>query len=381
MISREMLSSLAQEANLMVTGVSTADPFEWLRPVLSDRINSGMLEGFDWFTQERAAFSTNPRNLHNSAESIISAGIPYWQPDIQKPEDGVLRGKISRYAWGRDYHKTMKQRLKHLHTLLEAETGRTIESRELVDTARIVDRAAAARSGLGWYGKNTMILVPRHGSWVMLGELVVDIEIEPDPPLKPKCGRCTRCLDVCPTGALVSEYTLEAPKCISFLTIELRESIPHNLRPQMENWVFGCDMCQEICPYTNAAKPVDEPSFKPLDATWPWPSLHWLLSVSEDEFLERYRGTAVMRAKRRGMARNAAVAIGNTGTENDTDGLLHTMVNHDEPMARSHAAWAALRISGQAALPEVEHHILVETDSQAREDMIVTINNPPEPRF
>ncbi len=369
-IERARVSELARNAGLDVTGVTTAASFgSDLGDILVDRIRRGHLDGLPWFTEDRALFSTTPGNLHPTARSIIAVGIPYWNPDIRHPRDGVLRGRISRYAWGRDYHKTLKQRMRHLHELLESETGRTIEARHLVDTARIVDRAAAARSGLGWYGKNTMILVPRRGSWVMLGELVVDIDIQPDIPLKPKCGQCTRCLDVCPTGALVDEYVLHTPSCISFLTIELRDAIPPEIRPRLGEWVFGCDLCQEICPYTNAALPEEDPTFEPRTIDHAYPPLHWLLTMDEAEFRSAFSGTAVMRAKWAGMARNASVAIGNIGSEKDLEILERTVSSHPEPLARGHAAWAMGRINLKASSEALSQLRVRETDPSVRSEI------------
>jgi epoxyqueuosine reductase len=353
-IDRGRVKELAAEAELAIAAVGPADPFTNLGDLLVDRIRNGHLDGFPWFTEERARFSTDPRNLHATAQSIISVGIPYWAPSIRHPDDGVRRGRVSRYAWGRDYHKTMKQRMKRLHQLLEDETGRSIEARHLVDTARVVDRAIAARSGLGWYGKNTMILVPRRGSWLMLGDLVVDIEIDHDIPLKPKCGQCTRCLDICPTGALVDEYVLHTPWCISFLTIELRGSIPTDIRPKIGDWVFGCDMCQEVCPFTNAAREVNEPSFQPESIDHAYPPLHWLLQMDEEEFRAEFSGTALMRAKWEGMARNAAIALGNTGSVDDLEILERVAATHSVTTTRSHAMWAMDRIDPQLARPALE---------------------------
>ncbi|MEX2426529.1 MAG: tRNA epoxyqueuosine(34) reductase QueG [Thermomicrobiaceae bacterium] len=371
-LDRSRVAELASEAGLSVTGVGPAGTFgDELGDLLVDRIRGGHLDGLHWFTEERARFSVDPRNLHAGARSIISVGVPYWNPDIRHPNDGVLRGRVSRYAWGRDYHKTLKQRMQHFHRLLEDATGRSIEARHLVDTARVVDRAIAARSGLGWYGKNTMILVPRRGSWVMLGELVVDLDLEHDIPLKPKCGQCTRCLDVCPTGALVDEYVLHTPSCISFLTIELRGSIPREIRTKMGEWVFGCDMCQEICPYTNAAYTEDEPTFHPKSVDHAYPPLHWLINMDEVEFRAEFSGTAVMRARWDGMVRNAAVAIGNIGSESDLDLLERIAREHSLPTVRGHASWAMARIDRDLAQPalrslrsqEHDHEVVEEIDS------------------
>jgi epoxyqueuosine reductase len=379
-LTRDRLKALAEEAGLAVTAVTTADAFPEIAEVLVERIRHGHMAGLDWFTEDRARFSADPRNLHPTARSIISVGVPYWQPDIQPPQDGVPRGRISRYAWGRDYHKTLRMRMGRLHTLLEAELGRKIEARFLVDTARIVDRAAAARAGLGWYGKNTMVLVPGYGSWVMLGELVVDVEIEPDAPLRPRCGRCTACIDVCPTGALVGPYTLHTPRCISFLTIELRGPIPRELRPLMDNWVFGCDLCQEICPYTGAARPVSDPDFQPERIEHCFPALDWLLRMTEEEFREVYRGRAVLRAKRSGLARNAAVALGNVGRPPDLAILEEALAWHDLPLVRGHAAWAMARIDADAARPALLAALEREPDPYVREEIRQALDVPPSPR-
>ncbi|MDI3339093.1 MAG: tRNA epoxyqueuosine(34) reductase QueG [Sphaerobacter sp.] len=379
-IDRVRLRQLAAAARLTLLGVTTAEPFHELAALLEAHIRAGHMAGLDWFTEERARFSADPRNLHPTARSIVSVGLPYWQPDIVPPDDGVPRGRIARYAWGRDYHATLKARMRDLHARLEQELGRPLEARFLVDTARIVDRAAAARSGLGWYGKNTMILVPGHGSWVMLGELVLDIDLEPSPPLRPKCGRCTRCLDACPTGALIDAYRLHTPHCISYLTIELRGAIPRHLRPLMGNWVFGCDICQELCPYTGAAAPSADPDVRPERIEHAFPALHWLLRMSEEEFRAVYRGRAVLRAKRRGLARNAAVALGNVGTRADLALLEEVATAHDLPLVRGHAAWAIARIAGADSLPALRAILDREQDPAVREELRAILDDPPPPR-
>ncbi len=360
-LSRERLTELAAECDIPLTGVTSADGFDGLGDLLVNRVRDGYLAGLDWFTEERARFSAEPRNLHDSARSIISIGVPYRLAAVSPPGDEP-RGRISRYAWGHDYHRTLKTRMKRLLALLERELGRAIEGRLLVDTARIVDRAVAARSGLGWYGKNTMILVPGHGSWVMLGDLLVDIEIEPDMPLKPKCGRCTACIDHCPTGAIRPGYVIDTPRCISFLTIELRDAIPRELRSCMGNWVFGCDDCQEVCPYTKATATEEDDAFSPRSLENAVPRLSWLLTMTENEFRETYRGTAVLRTKRSGMARNAAIALGNVGTAGDLELLERVVANHDLPLVRGHAAWAMANIDRVASGPYLQRRLAVESD-------------------
>ena len=195
---------LAMEHGLSVSAVTTADAFPELAEHLEGHISAGRTAGLDWFTPERARFSSDPRNLQPSAVSILSVGVAYWSVDPGKPDDDQPRGRISRYAWGVDYHDLLKHRMRGLHSAIEDLVGRRVEARHLVDTARIVDRAVAARAGLGWYGKHACIIVPGHGSWVLLGELLLDVELEPDPPIDKNCGRCRICLDRCPTGAIVA---------------------------------------------------------------------------------------------------------------------------------------------------------------------------------
>lgn len=335
----------AADHGLSVSAVTSVDPFPEAAAVLHDRIDRGHLDGMDWFTHERVDVSADIRNLHPTARSIVSVGLAYWSGPSEKPDDGVPRGRISRYAWGRDYHRVIKKRMKALHRDMEETLGQRIEARFLVDTARVIERAVAARSGLGWYGKHSCIIVPGHGSWVLLGELVLDIPLMPDAPLNQDCGRCRICLDTCPTGAIVDAYTVNAPTCISYLTIEERGWIPRDLRPKMGDWVYGCDVCQNVCPYTRAARVTDDADMAPTNIENAYPSLRWLLRMTEKEFGDAYFGTPVPRTKRRGLARNAAIALGNIGTDCDIPALAEALTTHDEPLVRGHSAWAIGRLA------------------------------------
>lgn len=360
---------LAPEHGLTVAAVTTAEPFHELEPMLTEHIAQGHMAGLDWFTAERARFSLDPRNLHPTARSLIAVGIAYWSLDPGKPDDGVPRGRISRYAWGLDYHDLLKTRMTTFLAAIEDLAGRSIESRLLVDTARIVDRAVAARAGLGWYGKHACIIVPGHGSWVMLGSLLLDLELDPDPPIDHDCGRCQICLNRCPTGAIVAPYTIDTPRCLSFQTIEQRGAIPRELRPLLGDWVFGCDVCQDVCPYTKAARPATDPAFQPRSLANAYPDLRWLLQIDQAEFRTVYRGTPVTRAKRRGLARNAAVALGNIGNPDDVSVLIEALTNHDEPLVRGHAAWALGRLGGAAARTALDRRRHFEPDETVREEI------------
>lgn len=367
------IKRLAPDLGLTVAAITSADPFSDLEPILIDRIAAGRLAGLDWFTPERARFSTAPRNLQPSARSIVSVGVAYWSVDPGKPDDGLPRGRIARYAWGVDYHDLLKARMRALHTAIEREAGRAVDARFLVDTARIVDRAVAARSGLGWFGKNACIIVPGHGSWVMLGDLLLDLELAPDQPLDKDCGRCRICLDRCPTNAIIAPYTIDTPRCLSFQTIEQRGAIPRELRTHLGDWVFGCDVCQEVCPYTKAAAPEPDPAFLPRSIEHAYPSLRRLLAMAEAEFRATYRGTAVTRAKRRGLARNAAIALGNVGTEEDVPHLAAALAHHDEPLVRGHAAWSLGQLGGAAARTALQRGESSETDVSVREEIALAL--------
>lgn len=367
------IKRLAAEHGLAIAAVTTAEAFPELAEYLEEHIRAGRMVGLDWYTIERAAFAADPRNLQATARSMLAVGIPYWSRDQGKPDDGEPRGRIARYAWGLDYHDVIKHRLRLLHAAIEHEVGRKVEARFLVDTARIVDRAVAARAGLGWYGKHTCLIVPGHGSWVMIGEMLLDLDLEPDPPLRRDCGRCSICLNACPTGAIVAPYTVDTPRCLSFQTIEQRGAIPLEIRPLLGDWVFGCDVCQEVCPYSRAAKDDPDPAFLPKRLENAYPPLRWLLRMSEEEFRAVYRGTAVTRAKRKGLARNAAVALGNIGSEEDVPYLANAAESHDEPLVRGHAIWALSRIGGAAARAVIERQWRRETDETVRAEIAVAL--------
>ena len=210
------------------------------------------------------------------------------------------------------------------------------------------DRAVAQRAGTGWYGKNTNIITLTHGSWVFLGQVITDLILQPDEPLKKNCGTCNLCIDKCPTGAIVAPYILDNTKCISYLTIELRESIPREMRSQIGDWVFGCDICQEVCPPNIKSLSTNEPAFLPGKHGYKTLDLIPLLSLTDEEFRDKFQGTPIMRAKRRGLIRNICVALGNIGAPDAIPSLSLVMKNPDS-MIVEHAAWALGRIGGDIA--------------------------------
>ena len=258
-------------------------------------------------------------------------------------------GPIARYARGDDYHDVMLGKLEELHEWLEAELCRPVAGKAYVDTGPFLERDLARRAGLGWFGKNTNLINPDIGSFFFIGALLVDLELHPDTPFEAdRCGTCTRCLDACPTGAFVEPRLLDATRCISYLTIELKGAIPEDLRPQIGTHIYGCDVCQDVCPYNiKFAQELREPAFAPRAAIGNRnaPSLaRNLLAMNDDDFRAAFSGSPMKRAKRRGLLRNAAVVLGNIGDEGDKAALA-VATNHLDPLVREHAEWALEQIS------------------------------------
>jgi epoxyqueuosine reductase len=248
-------------------------------------------------------------------------------------------GSIARYARGRDYHDVLREKLRLLHRWLESEHGRSVPGKAYVDTGPVLERDLARRAGLGWFGKNTMLINPKLGSFFFIGALFVDLDLEPDQPFATDhCGTCRRCIDACPTDAIVEPGRLDARRCISYLTIELREAIPDELRPLMGALVFGCDICQEVCPWNvKFSQTLKETAFaprEPIEEKEPRSLAREILAMDDEAFRTAFRGSAIKRAKRRGLARNAAVALGNIGDSRDVPALLQAL--HDpEPQCVS----------------------------------------------
>lgn len=369
----------ARDLGFDLVGFTSAAPFPEAQRVLEERIDAGLLSGLSWFTKARASVAGDPHNLMPGVRTIVSLGISYLSSEpYQESEPGTPRGRVARYAWGLDYHEVFKEKLWTLHAYVRECLGRDVEARALVDTARIVDRAVAERAGLGWYGKNTNLLNRQFGSWVLLGELLLDVELPPDQPVKTHCGSCTRCLPSCPTGALVAPGVLNNDRCISYLTIELRGPIPREMRPLIGDWIFGCDLCQEACPVNRKAEPGDHPEFSSQVGIGPSPSLIELLDITQEDFKERFRHSPVKRAKWEGLRRNVAVALGNIGDPSAIPALTRAL-NCESPLVRGHAAWALGRIGGCDSIAALGSRSSIEDDLWVRNEIEMALR--PEDQF
>jgi len=262
-------------------------------------------------------------------------------------------GPVARYARGDDYHDVMIERLRALHACVDAWAGEPVHGKAYVDTGPILERDLARRAGLGWFGKNTMLINRGIGSFFFLGALLLDLDLEPDAPFETEhCGTCTRCLDACPTDALSEAGVLDARRCVSYLTIELKGAIPADLREPIGGLVYGCDICQEVCPWNvrfARALPPDSPysSRQALGDRDARTVARTLLDMTQSEFSAAFKGSPMKRAKLRGLKRNAAVVLGNVGTADDAD-VLTRAAEDDEPLVREHAAWALGRLAGRS---------------------------------
>jgi epoxyqueuosine reductase len=254
----------------------------------------------------------DPRQIMPQARSAVVVALNYYQGPLPTPVEGQKRGRVSRYAWGDDYHEVMWAWLDTLGAFVASEAGRPVAWRRYVDTGPLLERELAVRAGLGWIGKNTMLIHPRLGSWLFLGELLLDLELTYDEPFMAEhCGTCTRCIEACPTGCILPDRTLDAARCIAYLTIELKETpIPDGLRRQVGDWIFGCDVCQQVCPWNRFARPTDKAAFAPRPGM-PAPDLGELLALDDAAFRRRFKDSPIKRVKRAGLQRNVAVALDN----------------------------------------------------------------------
>ncbi len=284
-------------------------------------------------------------------------------------------GPIARYARGDDYHDVLLEKLRALGVWLTSEHGKDVWAHAYVDTGPFLERDIARHAGLGWFGKNTNLLHPQLGSFFLLGTLFTDLDLTPDAPFETEhCGTCTRCLDACPTGAFVAPYVLDARRCISYLTIELRGAIPPDLREAMGSLVFGCDICQEVCPWNvKFSRAAERGALAPRVANHD-PDLAELLLMSEDQFRSRFPRSPVRRAKRRGLARNTAIALGNRHDARDVPALTQALERDPDPIVRGHAAWALGRFVGNTdAYSALQRALENEEDFSARREIELSL--------
>jgi epoxyqueuosine reductase len=326
-----------------LAGIASLGPVETAR-AFRDWIDRGFAGEMEYLARGAEKRSDSRLPVPGTATAIV-VGLNYG--------GRAPSGPVARYARGDDYHEVMLEKLESLHQWLNTELGTPISGKAYVDTGPLLERDLARRAGLGWHGKNTNLVNPRLGSFFFIGALLVDLDLETDAPFgADRCGSCTRCLDACPTDAFVEERVLDATRCISYLTIEQKGSIPIDLREKLGSLLYGCDICQDVCPWNvRFATEHTESAFNPREVIAERNAAELareILAMDAEEFRVRFKGSPMKRAKHRGLARNAAVILGNVGDKSDIELLDLAGRNHD-PLVREHAEWARERLARNAA--------------------------------
>lgn len=348
---KSTIQEKARQLGFILAGVTTPDP-----PPHYSTFEQWLAEGqhgtMDYLATDRSCTRrANPREILPECKSILVLATPYPSPSGRGQGDGELLGEVASYALANDYHDVFPARMQELIQFIEGQVGHPVTNRWYTDTGPILERDLAQRAGIGWIGKNTCLINPKKGSYFLLSEILLDLELEPDLPfVTDHCGTCTRCIQACPTDCILPNRTIDARRCISYLTIELKDDIPIELRDKIGDWVFGCDICQDVCPWNRFAVDGD-PAFEASPSTSPraLPSLTEELSLTPQSFNQRFKGSPIKRSKRRGYLRNVAVALGNVGDIHALP-VLQNALNDEEPMIREHAQWAIEQINKRADL-------------------------------
>jgi epoxyqueuosine reductase len=348
---KQAIKQKARQLGFTLAGVTSSEPPRHYS-IFESWLNADMHGTMNYLAEERSRTRrADPKQILPECKSILVLAMPYtplprWSSSEAFRDQGKgAKARVAAYALGEDYHDIIPPRLKLIVEFIEEQLGHPIPNRYYTDTGPTLERELAQRAGLGWIGKNSMLINPRAGSTFFLAEILLGIELEPDDAIvTDHCGTCTRCITACPTQCILPNRTLDARRCISYLTIELKDDIPEELRPLMRNWIFGCDVCQQVCPWNRFSSQADS-AFEPKI---PLPVLPSDLTLTSVEFNQRFKKSPIKRAKRRGYLRNLAVAVGNNGNEMDVP-VLEQACQDDEPMIREHAKWAINNIKKEIA--------------------------------
>lgn len=344
-------------------------------------LEAGRHAGMDYLSRpEGVAKRADPSLNLKGCQSILSLGMLYSSP-LHQPDAEVareIRGRVAAYAWGADYHAVIPPRLEQLAEKISAILGRPIQHRRYTDTGPILERDLAQSAGLGWSGKNTCLISPQAGSFFFLAELFLDVEMEPDPPFPyDRCGTCRRCIEACPTECILPDRTIDAGRCISYLTIENKGEIPRDLRPQVGNWIFGCDVCQEVCPWNVRFAPAaGYPALTPRPE-FLQPVLLEELRLTPHLFNQKFKDSPIQRARRRGYLRNVCVALGNQPDPELVPILTKVVLSEPEPLVRSHAAWALGKINTPAARHALGKALNTENEVSVLQEIRLVLSGLP----
>ncbi|HEY48124.1 MAG: hypothetical protein AMJ88_03945 [Anaerolineae bacterium SM23_ 63] len=320
----------------------------------------GRYGSMSYLADERALKRrSDPLQILPECESILTVAVNYLPEDEQHAKDTP---RVAAYARGDDYHDVLIERLERLTEFIATQMGESVPHRMYTDTGPLLERELAQRSGLGWIGKNTCLINPSHGSYFLLAELLLGVQLEPDAPFEEdRCGTCTRCIDACPTSCILPDRTLDARLCISYLTIEHKDSVPLELREKIGNWLFGCDICQQVCPWNRFSMPTKDPTFQTRSLLKP-PDIEDLLNLAPGTWPKHLHGSPLLRPRRRGLVRNAAIVAGNQRIQAAVPRLIELLLHDQESLLRGHAAWALGQIGGTSALMALREAKETETD-------------------
>jgi epoxyqueuosine reductase len=368
--SAERLKARAVELGFNLVGIARAEPSPQL--AMYERwVEAGMHGAMGYMARpDRQARRRDLNVILPGVQSLVIVGVDYrsWLPEDVLSDPS--RGRIASYAWGLDYHDLITPRLEKLADWLGAESSLDVQHRVYVDTGAILERSHAHEAGMGFIGKNTMLIHPRRGSYFFLGEILTNLEFDTyDQPGKATlCGSCTRCLTACPTNAFPRPHVLDSRLCISYLTIEHKGWIARDLRPQMGNWIFGCDICQDVCPWQRFTPETTESVFRAADLDRAAPRLLDVLAMDTDTFKARFHGSPIERIKRHRFVRNACIAAGNWGSPEAVPHLTRLLTD-EQPVARGHAAWGLSQILGDDARPRLMQLVDRETDDDVKAEL------------
>ncbi|MBI3170862.1 MAG: tRNA epoxyqueuosine(34) reductase QueG [Chloroflexi bacterium] len=333
---KEKIKIKSKQLGFILAGVTSCAPPAHFN-IFQEWLDANHHATMDYLASDRSrSRRADPKLILPECKSILVLALPYAPLPSSSLTLHPSSFGIASYALGDDYHEVIPPRLQEIVQFIEEQVGHSVPNRYYTDTGPILERELAQRAGLGWIGKNSMLIHPQKGSAFLLAEILLGIELEPDQPFATDhCGTCTRCLDACPTQCILPNRTIDARRCISYLTIENKGDIPTELREQLGSWIFGCDVCQQVCPWNRFAPPAD-PALEPKI---PLPVRTSELTLTSSEFNQRFKRSPIKRAKRRGYLRNLAVAVGNTGNENDLP-ILEKAANDEEVLVKNHAQWA-----------------------------------------
>lgn len=367
------IKTKAHDVGFQHVGITTPDPPEHLDTYLN-WLSAGHHANMTWIsTKEARQRRANPRQILPECKSILCLGIHYLPaPNEQKK---IGEGQIASYALGNDYHNVLPERLKSIIAFIENQLGYPVPNRWYTDTGPLLEKELAQRAGIGWIGKNSNLINPKSGSYFFLAEILLGVELVPDPPFSTDhCGSCTRCIAACPTDCILPDRTLDAGRCISYLTIELKDEIPAEMRPKLGHWVFGCDICQQVCPWNQrfALSDVDA-AFAPRLGVLPV-YLKDEITLDAQSFNRKYKGSPIKRAKRRGYLRNIAIALGNYAAPDSTLALSKSLKDNEE-LIRKHAAWALGQIGNQTAYDSLNSSLISERNLSVREEIQHALNS------